>query len=245
MIGSLFSKSPKSGGMGPVVVNTGAYGMNSMPDQNGGVSIALTEKQTGDYFNRLARQARTYADLDMLRGKVAPGFGAITDARVAAVRNAASKATSNLRDSLAQRRIAGSRFGDDAMASTEAMFAEKEAAARAQSVIEEIAMTSELLDQENRYMQQEVQKNLAELGIATNFTGSITNAMNTQLAIDKQIAAQGAAGVGKLFGTFAGQAASAAENTNWDKIGGWLGLNGSPAASLPSLANALAFNPHP
>lgn len=241
LIGSLFSKSPKTGGMGRVSVNTPAYGLSSVADAYGNVNTALTEKNTGERENRLARQARTYSDLDTLRAGVVPGFGRLTDARVAAVRNAASKATSNLRDSLAQRRIAGSRFGDDALASTEAMFGEQEAQVRAQSVIEEIAMTSQILDQEHKYMLDEVQKNLSELGITTNFSGSITNAMNTQLAIDKQIAAQSAAGTGKLFGSVAGQVGGALENTNWAKVGNWFTAN-NPFGGGQSLSNLAALN---
>lgn len=78
-------------------------------------------------------------------GRVTPGFGDLTKARVDAVRNAGLSAKSDLRSNLSKRRVLGSSFGDDAIARTEMETGQQEAAVRAQSFLEELDLNTQLI----------------------------------------------------------------------------------------------------
>ena len=83
-----------------------------------------------------------------LRAQVQPGFGALTDARVTAIRDAAAESIGNLRDSLARRGVMGSSFADDAVTRTRLAFSREEQTARSEAKIAEIGLTSELTQQQ-------------------------------------------------------------------------------------------------
>lgn len=145
-----------------------------------------------------------------LRAQVKPGFGALTDAKVTAIRDAAAESIGNLRDSLARRGVMGSSFADDAVSRTRVAFAREEANARAEAKVAEIGVQSELIGQElqtfaqmfgltqfeaSAYQQdianavlqtnlisQELTRQLQEFGVAGNIANSVS-AQVTQQAI--------------------------------------------------------------
>ena len=88
------------------------------------------------------------AEFGALRERVAPGFGDLTRARVGAIRDASQRTVGNLRNRLRQRRVLGSSFGQSQIDATEATFAREEERARAEGVIGEIGLSSELIARE-------------------------------------------------------------------------------------------------
>lgn len=97
-------------------------------------------------------------DLASLRSQVAPGFGRLTQARVQTIRDAAATAIGDLRTQLSRRGVMGSSFASDAENRAKLAFAQEEESARAQSIIEEIGMSADLI-------KQQVATEAASLGI--------------------------------------------------------------------------------
>lgn len=113
--------------------------------------------------------------------QVSPGFGALTKARIDAIQNAGRARGSDLRASLARRRVLGSSFADDAMSRQSTEVAQQEADARAQSFLEELDMTTKLIDTRLNYHLGQIQdvNNLATQAFAAD---KATN----QLELDEQ-----------------------------------------------------------
>ncbi|MEK9751633.1 MAG: hypothetical protein VW338_00255 [Rhodospirillaceae bacterium] len=151
------------------------------------------------------RFPRMLDDFDSLRGQLAPGFGALTESRVGAVRDAGAAGISNLRGDLARRKILGSSFASDALSRAELEVGKAVGEAKAQSFLEELEATSKILAQEYSTIIQAMQVNLQELGVSSQSVAALNN-----LALEAQnIYAQELAGQGNLFGTLTGLGLSA------------------------------------
>lgn len=148
-----------------------------------GLGISVDKKgnvvtgRTG-YAQSLIDQLRTaggdaVGGFNALLGQVNPGFGKLTDARVGAITNARERTTSDLRDSLARRRIAGSSFANDSIARTEAEFGQAEATARAESFLEELDTTAKLLDQRFKVQDEVVMKELTQTNFETELGAKV------------------------------------------------------------------------
>ena len=83
-----------------------------------------------------------------LRDRVRPGFGELTRTRIDAIRGAGKRAVGNLREELGKRRVLGSTFASREIASEEARFGQLEEQSRAESFLQEVALTSQLIQQE-------------------------------------------------------------------------------------------------
>lgn len=187
-------------GIPGVTTHTPAFRLHSGFTSGGELSTALTRLQTPEFLRRVQRQGRVFEDLDTIRESIRPGFGQLSDAVVQSVGAARDRAIGNLRQQLADRRVSGASFALDAEARTRKEFAIAENRARAEAIIGEIALTSQVLDQESGLLQQEIQNELAELGIASGQTNAFLNAVSQANNIDKQLAAQEARGAGQFFG---------------------------------------------
>lgn len=142
-------------------------GLNIGVDKKG----TVTTGRTG-YARSLIDQLRSaggdaVGGINALLGQVNPGFGKLTEARVGAIDSARERTTSDLRDSLARRRIAGSSFANDSIARTEAEFGQAEATARAESFLEELDTTAKLLDQRFKVQEEVVTKELTQTNFET------------------------------------------------------------------------------
>lgn len=83
-----------------------------------------------------------------LRGRVRPGFGELTRTRIDAIRSAGKRTIGNLREELGKRRVLGSTFASREIASEEARFGQIEEQSRAESFLQELALTGELIKEE-------------------------------------------------------------------------------------------------
>lgn len=142
---------------------------------------------------------------------VSPGFGNITKSRVQAVKDAARRSVGNLSDTLSRRRVFGSSFGQDAIARAEAEFGKKEAEVRARSFLEELDLTTQLIEKKFNAAQGAVQAiidNLnIEANIGTQLASNATAALQQNAALQAQVAQNnsdaGLEGLGAIIG-FAG-----------------------------------------
>lgn len=132
-------------------------------------------------------------DLRQLR----PGFGRLTQARVKAIERAEGRALGDLREQFGARRVLGSSFANREIASTTAEFGQQEEEARAQAIVQEIALR-------NQTAQALIKTQLAELGVATNIQKSIlgiaTEVAFAEAGLEAQAAADRGASVGQIFG---------------------------------------------
>lgn len=143
----------------------------------------------GSAFNNQATQ------LGGMRDQLAPGFGAITQAAVSNLENRRRSAIGNLRENLQRRRVLGSSFAADALARTEAEFAQQEAAIRAQTKMQEIGSNIDLINQEaqaraNAFNVQLQQLNL-EAQIATQISTGVSAISAQNAQIRSQLVAEG------------------------------------------------------
>lgn len=126
----------------PVTFNTPGAGVNF---NSGGFTVNRTP-QVG---NSLAKIARTgdaaAAEIGALKPLVAPGFGRLTQAGVAAIENQRRSTVGDLRENLQRRRVLGSSFAADDVSRTNAEFAQKEAEFRAEATLQEIQATEKLI----------------------------------------------------------------------------------------------------
>ncbi len=141
---------------------------------------------------------------DDLIGRVRPGFGELTDARVAAVDRARGRGVSNLRSNLQRRSLLGSSFAQDTIIRAEREFAEQEAMARAQSLLEELDLTARLIDtrtnQALRAATIELDQGNFELGTTASVLSGVQSAMTSAAQTQAQLAAANASGLGEFLG---------------------------------------------
>ncbi|MQA65040.1 MAG: hypothetical protein GEU76_03930 [Alphaproteobacteria bacterium] len=127
-------------------------------------------------------------DFSNLRAQVVPGFGALTEARVKSIRDAASESIGNLRETMARRNVLGSSFATDTESRTRLAFAQEESNVRAEAKVAEIGATQQLISDElNTYAQElgltEFDASLHQQDISNAITQSnlIINELTRQL----------------------------------------------------------------
>jgi len=144
------------------------------------------------------------SQFDNLLGRVRPGFGELTDARVTAVDRARQRSVSNLRGNLQRRRVLGSSFANDDLVRAEKEFAEQEALVRAQSFLEELDLTARLIDtrtnQALRAATAELDQGNFELGVTASVLTGVQSAMTSAAQAQAQLAAANASGLGEFLG---------------------------------------------
>ena len=171
------------------------------------------------YFFSTTRSPEVQGYLDSLKGGIGqandaltsninsltPGFGAITQARLDAIHNAALKATSDLSGNLARRRVLGSSFGQNAVAQVTQQAGVDEANARAQSYLDELNAQNNLI---NTRLNNITALSKAELDQANFETTAGVNLMNGTMqtfqdnaGVIGQLAAANASGAGAALQT--------------------------------------------
>lgn len=167
-----------------------------------GGTTSLTRLQTPELARRTRRGGRIFGDIDRLRAEVRPGFGRFTEAAVKTIRSAASRRIGNLRAQFSRRRVSGASFAEGEITSAQLGFAELEEQVRTQSLLQEIATTTQLLQQEAGLLQQEVENELAELKVATGFAETMVSAISAQTLLEQEIQAEQIAAAGAALGEF-------------------------------------------
>lgn len=180
------------------------------------------------------------SDLESLLAQFTPGFGKLTEATKNIFQRAQEKlgqnkaaGISDLADNLARRKILGSSFASDAVSRREAEFDQligdlsaQEQQTQAQTSLQELAITQELLTQKAGIQKQKVVSNLesltaaiqarqaassVDLGefdkilqIGSNLLGQSISSFASIAQQQQQLAAESAGGFGKFLGNMFG-----------------------------------------
>lgn len=202
---ALGSKLFGSGGskVAPVSLGINAGGLSGS-----GGTLAADANRTG-LVQSVASQFGNQADaLGGLRARLAPGMSDLRTARLAEVENARTNAIGNLRENMARRRVLGSSFGQDALTRAEAEFGQQKDRVAAESLLQEIEGTQQLINQEFEARRGQFQTGLQELNlqadIASKLAAGATAQMGANARLEAELRSKEAAGAGKFFGqTFA------------------------------------------
>lgn len=201
----------------------GGFGTSFGP---GGLTITPTAERLGlvrDIGSQFGAQA---GELGGLRSRVAPGFSDLRASRLAEIENARTAAIGNLRDNLARRRVLGSSFGQDAISRAEAEFGQAKGKAAAETTLQEIEMTNNLINQQFQAKRQEFQTGLDELnleaGIASGLAGKATETMGANARFLAALNAQEASAAGKFFGSTFQPVGKAVGDAAGKKFGDWM-----------------------
>lgn len=158
----------------PLDITAGGLTTTTTPT---GVAVAPTAQRLG----AVGGLARTFGQqaqaLGGLREQVAPGFGRLTSARLQEIENARRQAIGNLRENLARRRVLGSSFAQDAITRANLEFAQQAEETAAESFVQELQLTNQLINQQFEASRGEFQTQLNEL--------------NLEAQLGQQFAAQG------------------------------------------------------
>ena len=212
---ALFGKPGKSlSKFRPTMMSGGGF-QSTLTGPKNNQTLNLTS--TADRLNAVGGvQSALLGGADMLaeqRGLVRPGFGALTEARVGSLDAARRRATGTLRENLGRRRVLGSSFGADAMGRMEAEFGRVEAEARAQSFLEELQLTTNLIERETQFRTSAMSTALDSLNfeasLATQLATGATAAMQASASMQAQLAqmqiGQTLDVMGTLFGAYGPQ----------------------------------------
>ena len=210
---------PTGAGLGATRVGTPGYQLQKLA--GGSVELSRSPEMQG----LLSQQTGIFNTIGDLRSQVTPGFGRLTEALVKGIRNAATESIGNLREQFAKRRVQGASFAEDAIGRQELMFGEAESAVRAKGFLEELQLTTDLLDKQHSILSQQIDLNFKELGLAQGTAASLQSLIASANDIDKHLAAKSAA----AYGAFGAQIGGA--------IGGGFGsgssLYGGGASGVP------------
>lgn len=138
----------------------------------------------GDIRSMRTDQAGQLRDL---AAEVRPGFGRLTEARVGALGANRQRTLGGLREQLQRRRVLGSSFGADVQARAEAEFAMQEDQIRAESFLQELDATTQLLNQAFEAEIQGIMPELQQLGLEQQVAASLISGL-TQTSQNAQIA---------------------------------------------------------
>lgn len=196
---------PSTSGFAPTGINAG--GLSSTIDGQGRIQIGADGARTAAVGNIASTFGKQADALATLLPRVAPGISDLRSARLGQVENARLNAVGNLRDNLARRRVLGSSFGQDAITRAEAEFSQQKQAAEAESFLQEMEMTTNLMQQEFTARRGQFQTGLDEMNfeanLAAGLAGKATDALAKNAQIDAMLTAQSQAGAGKFFGQLA------------------------------------------
>ena len=169
------------------------------------------------------RTSRSFLDqskeLAALRETVAPGVSDLRASRLQAVEDARNRSIGNLRENLQRRRVLGSSFGADAIGRQEAEFAREAERVEAESFLQELDLTTQLLAQETQARTNSFQTRLNELNLQTDLAADIQSKIAGDLNSNARFQAQLAIQAGQFnarsaqqsqagFGQLAGQGLS-------------------------------------
>lgn len=157
----------------------------------------------------IAQAKATGGQIGDLLPLVAPGFGKLTQSRVQAVRDAASRSIGDLRENLSRRRVLGSSFAQDTLARAGNEFGKTEADVRAQSFLEELDLTNKLIQQRGAVLSSAAEKQLSQLNLEFGEASNLINGTQQVLTSNANALAQLAIANAQGAGQFAAPTAKA------------------------------------
>lgn len=157
---------------------------------NNTVSVSSNANRKGLFKSLSDKFSEQSGEYDNLLGLVKPGFGQLTASRVGAIRDAARQSVGNLSDTLSRRRVFGSSFGQDAISRANAEFAKQEADVKARSYLEELDVTTQLIEKKYNSAVSSVQAIIDNLNIEANVGTQIASQATSALSATAQAQGQ-------------------------------------------------------
>lgn len=185
------------------IVPSGQFGGLKLTGGQDRLAIAPGEQRT-TAVNRSANVIGRRADaLAAVRKRVTPGFGELTTARLGEIESSRQRAIGNLRENIARRRLSGSSFASDALVRAEREFGQAAATARAESLLQELDVTTQLINQEFTARQGEFERQIQELDfqaqVGTQILSGVSGELGASARLEAELAAKAAAGRGAFF----------------------------------------------
>lgn len=209
LLGGLSSPAPQinftpsgfsGGGLAGSFAN-GSYGVTADPNRMAAV---------GGVANTFGQQANA---LGQIAGQWAPGFSALRNTQLTALNNNRAQAIGNLRDNLAQRRVLGSSFAQNSLASADQQYQDQISQTMAQTYLQELQATQQITQQQYTAARGQYQTMLDELnlegGLSAQLSSQASAAMERASIAQAQLDAQSAQGTGSFFGTLGAMAGKA------------------------------------
>lgn len=168
-------------------ISAGGLIATASPQQVGVTSNANRQGIVGGLSGTFGEQA------DLLAGQralVAPGVSDLRASRLANVENARTRAIGNLRQNLQRRRVLGSSFGRDALTRAEAEFSQERDRVEAESALQELQLTNQLINQEFQARAQSFQTRLDELNVQADLAEGIRQSVASDLNQNAQLQAR-------------------------------------------------------
>lgn len=189
----------------------------------GGLSVTPTAERLG----AVGGLSKSFGDLSTeiagLRPKVAPGMSDLRTARLNEIENARTSAIGNLRENLARRRVLGSSFGADALTRAENEFAQQKDKVQAETFLQEMEATNNLIQQQFAAQRGQFQTGLDELNleadIASKLSANATNVMAKNAQTLAELKAKEQSGLGSLLGSVGGMLLGDAGKNIGKKVG--------------------------
>lgn len=141
--------------------------------------------------------------LEELLPMIAPGFSAFREAGLNEIEDRARRSIGNLRQNLADRRISGSSFGQNALAREEAEFARAEADFTSKAFLQELDNTVRLISNITNARASEVETLLDELdfraGIGLQLASGVQSELGAGARLKARLAFDSAQNAGAFF----------------------------------------------
>ena len=125
------------------------------------------------------QQANAYG---ALANTVQPGFSQLRRAGLNQINTQQQATTSNLRDNLAQRRVLGSSFGNASISNSDAEFAQQKANFTAQSYLQEVSTSQQLIQQQYQAATQSYAAGINQMNFDTGIAAQLTSQASSAMA---------------------------------------------------------------
>ena len=212
--------SGQGGVFGPGVYGYQTFtpGFDLQTGLGGNGDIQTTLKQTGSMSQlELARRFPGFlSTLDTLGAQAAPNASLFRTAAMGQLNAGESSAVGNLKQQLAQRGLSGASFSNDVIGNVQAEFSKQRAGVELQAAQQEFSTTFQVVQAQNELINQQLNQELAQLGIASGIQVNLNNTTTQSAIANAQIAAAqsiaSSQSQGALLGTLAG--ATLLRNTN-------------------------------
>lgn len=193
----------------PAGINAGGL-TSSFDNSTGNIGITPSAERLGLVRNVSDTFSGLSGEFGQMRPMVAPGVSALRASRLQEVENARQNAVGNLRENLQRRRVLGSSFGQDALTRAEAEFGQQKDRVAAESFLQELELTNQLIQQEYGARRSAFQTLLDELNLeadtATKLAGKATETLGKNAQVLAELNARESAAAGKFFGDTFGSA---------------------------------------
>ena len=182
-----FGKQNRAGptvpGFNRTNIQTPGFGLTSKLTEGGKLNTVLTPRETAARNALESRFPAFLQDIGELREQVAPGFSAFREAGLGQLRNERDATVGNLRESLSRRGVLGSSFGQDVVGRTRAEFGQKRAQFAAQTTLQEMEATRNLIQFESQLIMEQINREFQELNFAAGFGANTQALINQNAAI--------------------------------------------------------------